>query len=336
MNNHHLAVRALMIGVIIPLLVTTAAVALMLSWLHELPDPAAVHWGLNGRPDAFGPAIQLPLVLALVALPFSSVIGGVLVLSASRRPLTAIGKFMVVLSLGLAVMLSVALTATVYGQRGLTNAADAPNPAPAFGLGVAIALVLAVAAWFVLPKAASIRRGNGIPKVQPLSLALGERATWLRTAAAPAAFTWLFVGITVLLFGASGLSIAVSGGSLWPLTFLPVVVLLAILGSFTWTIRVDAHGLYLRGILGLPVIRVPLADIASADVVTVDPFGQFGGWGIRFGFGGRLGIILRSGEALQVIRKSGRSIVITVDDAQSAAALLGGLIAREAVSPVKP
>jgi hypothetical protein len=89
-------------------------------------------------------------------------------------------------------------------------------------------------------------------------------------------------------------------------------------------------------VLGLPVIRVPLSDIASADVATIDPFGQFGGWGIRYGFGGRVGIILRSGEALEVIRKSGRSIVITVDDAESAAALLGGLIAREAMSPAKP
>jgi hypothetical protein len=336
MTHHHLAVRTLIIGVIVPLVVTIVAVVLMLSWLPELPNPAAVHWGPSGTPDAFGPAIQLPLVLALVALPFSSIIGGVLVLSASRRPLTAMGKFMVVLSLGLAVMLSIALSATEYGQRGLSHAAAAPNPAPGFGLGVAVAAVLAVAAWFVLPKAASMRRGDGMPRVQPLPLAEGERATWLRTATAPPAFTLIFIGIAVVLFGASGLSIALSGGTLWPLTFLPLVVLLSIIGTFNWTIRVDARGLYLRGVLGLPVIRVPLSDIASADVATIDPFGQFGGWGIRYGFGGRVGIILRSGEALEVIRKSGRSIVITVDDAESAAALLGGLIAREAMSPAKP
>lgn len=43
---------------------------------------------------------------------------------------------------------------------------------------------------------------------------------------------------------------------------------------------------------------------------------------------GATGVVLRSGEAIEVQRTGGRRFVVTVDDAQTGAALLGTLVAR--------
>ena len=58
---------------------------------------------------------------------------------------------------------------------------------------------------------------------------------------------------------------------------------------------------------------------------------EFGGWGYRVGRGGRVGVVLRTGEALQVQRTGGRAFVVTVDDAATGAALLNTLAARSRV-----
>jgi hypothetical protein len=74
--------------------------------------------------------------------------------------------------------------------------------------------------------------------------------------------------------------------------------------------------------------RVAAADVASAGTTSVVPLGEFGGYGIRFGLGRRLGVITRGGEALEVQRRDGRAVVVTVDDAATAAGLLTAYAAK--------
>ena len=65
---------------------------------------------------------------------------------------------------------------------------------------------------------------------------------------------------------------------------------------------------------------------AARHGAAVDPLTDFGGWGIRWVVGpnhrGRWGVITRRGPGLEVVRRDGRSIVITVDDASTGAAVL--------------
>ena len=49
---------------------------------------------------------------------------------------------------------------------------------------------------------------------------------------------------------------------------------------------------------------------------------------IRTGVGGRIGVVMRGGEALEVVRTGGRRVVVTVGDAATGAALLNTLAAR--------
>jgi hypothetical protein len=78
----------------------------------------------------------------------------------------------------------------------------------------------------------------------------------------------------------------------------------------------------------MPTWRIPLSDVKYAGVTTVDPFWQFGGWGYRLGTDGRVGFIVRKGEALEVTRGDGATWVITIDDAGEAAGLLNSLAER--------
>jgi hypothetical protein len=108
-----------------------------------------------------------------------------------------------------------------------------------------------------------------------------------------------------------------------------VVVLVILLSNLAWTVRIDSRGVRIRSAMGFPSISIPLDNITSANVVDVNALSQYGGWGVRWNLGGRLGIILRSGEALEIHRRKGLVVVITIDDATTAAGLINGLIQRQ-------
>ena len=116
----------------------------------------------------------------------------------------------------------------------------------------------------------------------------------------------------------------------WPLIVVPLVLAVAVLGTVSWRVRVDHTGLTVRPPLGWPTYRVALAEVADASITTVVPLGEFGGYGVRFGPGRRLGVITRGGDALEVKRRDGRTVVVTVDDAGTAAGLLTTLAAQSA------
>ena len=132
----------------------------------------------------------------------------------------------------------------------------------------------------------------------------------------------------MLVAAATTLSVISTAGQYWALSFIPVVVILLLLTNFTWTVRVDARGVRVRSVIGVPWVSIPLDQITSADVIEVQALAQYGGWGIRWALNGRIGVIVRSGEALEVHRAKGLDLVVTVDDAGTAAALLNALVTR--------
>lgn len=95
-----------------------------------------------------------------------------------------------------------------------------------------------------------------------------------------------------------------------------------------FVVTVDREGLTVRSVLRWPRYRVPLDEVVRADVTHVSPLRDFGGWGWRVGRDGRVGVVLRRGEALQVTRTARRSIVVTVDGAATAAGVLNALVDR--------
>ncbi len=137
-------------------------------------------------------------------------------------------------------------------------------------------------------------------------------------------------------FGAAGvLLVALIPLAGWPLLLL-VVPLLVLGGVFgRYRVVIDEQVLAARA-LGRSVLRVPLAEVAEADVVEVDPFWEFGGWGPRVDVAGRVGLVTRKGPSVRIRRADDTEVVVTVDDAATAAGLLNTLADRSRPADGRP
>jgi len=184
--------------------------------------------------------------------------------------------------------------------------------------------VAALAARLVpSPPPAATRAAAPPGGAAPTPLRSGERAVWsARTTASPVAFAILAVALAPLA------ALAVAGFApifLGVTAVLLVVLTVSLLAARVW---VDDRGHTVAAPLGRPVFRVPLPDVAAAREVHVDPLTEFGGWGFRVAPGGRSGVVLRRGPALEVTRGDGTRFVVTVAGAGEAASLLTALAAR--------
>jgi hypothetical protein len=301
-------------GLALPL----ASAAVAWGWRDELPDPVASHWS-GARADGFMSleadlAVMVGTAALLVALATAT--GLRAGQSASTRRLSA------ALSVGLGAMLAVLVTGSLAAQRGLADAATAPAPGTPTALGVAAMVGLGALTWFLVPGDPPSPARDAVPADAPrLPLGAGERAVWLRRTAGGLGIA---MGAVALLVATAT---AVSTRT-WGALVLPVVLALALAAMFAFTVRVDAAGLTVRSALGWPRSHVPVGEVERASVVEVSPLRDFGGWGWRVGRGGRVGVVLRAGEGLLVERSGGRSLVVTVDDAATAAALLNTMAER--------
>ncbi len=115
------------------------------------------------------------------------------------------------------------------------------------------------------------------------------------------------------------------GWHLWPIFIPPALMLAAVLTTAQFLVSAGPRGFLVRSSLGWPRLAIPADDLASAGVVQVDPLADFGGWGIRWVIGpggkGRWGVIARRGPGIEVVRRDGRSLVVTTDDAGTLAAV---------------
>ncbi len=301
-----------------------AALAPLLRYWFELPDPIAVHWGIDFRPDG-----SLPRRTAF--WPPAALVGGILfvALIGSARAY-AVGRAVRVWLVTFMSALAATVSAvTVFRNLGRSIWTEAGSMTPGLlALQVGLPLVLATVAgagalllWRdVQPPAPA--------SAPPLPLATGERAYWTGSASNG----WLLALGGALLVQAAVLQTAVP--QLRALTvLLPALVAAAIALEFVSRIRVtiDRRGVQVRyGHLGLWTKQLPLGRIVAVQAVDVDPLAH-SGWGYRGSLllFGRASLVVRAGPALKLDLTRGQRLFITVDDAATGARLLGALLERE-------
>lgn len=325
----------LWVGVILPLAIFALAGVVIAMWLPQAPNPSATHWGVNGQPDGFGaPWINLAvpiglgvgLVLLFGGISWASMrvpqraAGPVALRTRSQDPSMTV-RLLGAVSLGLSAMMSFIGLVVVGSQRGLADAQDAPDISGATFVGFGLLVVLAVAGWFVQPAPPKPVPHDG-PGAAPLPLADGARAVWFGTATLSKAGV---ATLSVLLFGTLALGVGLvaagaAGG--WFAVAVSLLMIVLMLTTSVFRVRADATGLHVRSTFGWPRYDISAGEIAAVRVVAVNPFAEFGGWGIRWGLDGRFGIVLRAGEGIEVTRENGKIMVVTVDDAETAAAVL--------------
>jgi hypothetical protein len=302
---------------VVPLLsVLAVAVMPLLVW-SRLPDPVAIHWSLDGRPDGSAPlvvdAVLLAVVTALVTLLPLLAVG-----RADRRT----ARTMLALSHGMGVFFILLRWSTIDRNLDVMVWTDAG----AIGLldlvvMFVIASPSALLGWWLggrhpdlprpvrdvpnvtLPSDGRLlwtgRQGSQVARLLgPALLALGGGFTALRIAAET-----LVVGGTLMLVGLA----------LWWFTSIAV--------------SVGPAGMKVRfGPLGWPRIHVPLEAIVGIEVEDVEPL-AFGGWGYRVVPGARA-VVIRRGVGLRVRRSGQPDLVVTVDDAATAAGVLAAHVAQ--------
>lgn len=304
---------------VVPGALTTGIVTRVLGWRGELPDPVASHWGSDGV-DGFSSLGGLvgPLVAAIAA--FSVAMWAV---GHWRGQQAMTRRWVNAMAVWFAAFLGGILLGTVWIQRGLQDAADVGGVGSVLVLTLLGSTVAAALVGWATPGDAPAPTSAPIPADAPqLPVADGEQVTWVREVGQRATALLLAVSLgSLILVGALSDEWLITGAM--ALLLFPLVI-----AFVRWTVIVDRHGLTARSMLRFPRLRIPLDEVERAEVVTVNALGDFGGWGLRTGLDGRVGVVLRSGPAIQVHRTAGRVTVVTVDDAETAVALLNGLAAR--------
>lgn len=324
---HNARRRYVVVGVIAPLAITAIAVVLMLAWLPDVPATVATHWSGDDGPDGFAPAWTVPLFTAALGAGLTALFATFALVPSREGEWGPTQRLLGAVMLGTSVLLGITLTWSFGMQRGLEDAHDAPSVLVPLAVGAGVGLLAGVAGWFAQPNVTTSGGRAATPRaVAALALAPGERAVWVRTTTmSRVAMLGITAGIVALALGTVALGL--TGSQAWWIMLATTLLLLVLAcATFVFRVRVDRAGLTVRSSIGVPKFRIPLDDIAEARVTTVHPTAEFGGWGIRIGLDGRFGIVLHSGEALQVTRRDGRVFVVTVDDAATAVALLDAMI----------
>lgn len=321
-------IRKLLIGILVPAVVGLGGVVLIIIALPDLPDPVAIHWGVTGQPDGFGPA-STNLVLLILFTVLYSVFA--LVAARGNDGFSVIQKALLATAPFLAVLLTAVLAGSLVLQRGLADATQAPSVLPLLAVGAIAGVAMGIGAWFFLPAVTPRSAAETVPPT--LELGATERAVWISSAGPAGMLTTLLLGSLALVGVVTIVAVVLAAPPLFALACCALIVFLSLLVASTvfWRVRVTDQGLVVRSALGIPRFAIPLTEVDEATVVTINPTRDFGGWGLRWGGRGRLGVVTRSGEALEVRRLNGKSLIVTVDGASNAAALLNALRSRAAV-----
>ena len=315
----------MVIALIVPILITAIAFGLVISWIPELPDPIATHWGADG-PNGYG-SVWVPLTVLLLLGVGLPILMWVLIITTHGRGFTVFHKLLACAAMFTAVVGVVITIGTIAPQRGLDDASQAGRVGWVVALAIGIALLAAAVSWFILPPADHIPP----PSITAPTMRIepDEQAVWVaRTNVARPAQVGILVGLAVLT-GVYAYLIVVTDGRVWPILFvLFLVVALAVVLDTRWRIRIDRSGLVARSSVGWPRFSVPLDEIGEVTAIDVSALADFGGWGLRIGRDGSWGVVTRSGPAIRITRSGKRGLVVTVDDAATGAGLLAAYVAE--------
>ncbi len=303
-----------------------AALAVVLAVVvTDLPDPIAIHFGPDGTPDGDGPRMfAWVLGLGLPALVASVVTAT----TWSRRRPPAGLRWTAGLPLGMVWGVGGIMLATLWPQRGLADAATTALSPVAILVAVVLGVVATIAGARVAGQADPPTSVRPAPSGS-VRADLPDGATALWRGETPTGPTVAGLGVALVVAG-------VVGGVLlaWWFTAILLAGALLVLASMRFAVTIGPGGVRIAGLVaGWPRVDVPLDGIAAADTTSIRPV-EYGGWGIRMLPGRAItAVVTRSGPALRLVRTDDSTILVGLDDADEAAAVVNALLDRRAPTP---
>jgi hypothetical protein len=301
----------------IPILATLVTVGLPLVLRERLPEVVAIHWGFDGRPDG-----SASLMVDLVLMSAMGLLVAFLPLRLAGRAPRGSARLLVATAHAMSVLLALLRWLMVRANLDVTRWEDA-GPVTGWHLLGALPVVLLAGAlgwWLAKDRLEHPPSSRRVPILvtadDEVVIWIGRQSVRWATVQAPVAVS---VGVVVAAVGRDAVALTI-GASL-----VAAGVLIALLTSLAVT--VGPEGLVVRlGPVGRPRIRVALEDIGEVTIEDVEPL-TYGGWGYRMMPGVRA-VVVRRGPGLRVTRPDRPDLVVTIDDAHVAAAVLGSHLAR--------
>lgn len=319
---------AILVGGILPVVIALVAGGIMISWIPELPALVATHWSGTGEPDGFGSVWVTILLPVIFALGFGAIAVGSAWRTASSGLPRAGQKALLATNMFLSGFIGVLGTGTLAMQRGLADAGKAGSITPALLSALVVGLVLGVIGWLLLPRTDKALPSASEPR--RLAVSASERVAWSSSVSIAPGVLAMLGAIVLVLIGTVVLSGTRAAGGAAIATAVAIVVVLLTAATSFWRVTADRRGFVVRSLLGWPRVVIRPGDIRSVHVVEINPVADFGGWGWRWVGGRRTGIIMRAGQAIEVTRNSGSSLVVTVGDAETGASVLAAVAAQTA------
>lgn len=314
--------RALELAV--PALAVAVAIVAPLAVLARLPDPVASHWSVAGQVDG-----HLPLVVDVILLAATTALVAAVPFAVTRVPVPrAHARLLVATAWSISALLAALRVVTVAANLDAATWRDAG------------ALDLRVAAIVTVVAVLGAAGGWAVAGDRPDLAAPTTRVTAARVPAG-AVTVWSggatnrFGVWSPVLLGAALLATAwfVPPGARVVSLVSAVVAVVAVSTTGEVRVTVGPRGLAVGlGLLGWPRLRVPIEDVEDVTVEDVAPL-SYGGWGVR-ATPGATAVVIRRGTGLRVERRGRRALVVTVEDAATAAAVL--LAHRDAAATDAP
>lgn len=304
---------------VIPLIVLAIAVVVPLMIRDELPSSLPLHWGVDG-PDRFGSVTDLVWPIGVIG---AIVIGLMGLLGVKLGKETMTQRVLVITNNFLAALFAAITLGTSFAAKGMSDASqlDLSNWWIVSGIVGGIALGIVCATFL---KAQPVVHAHELPSVNAPRAALSETegGVWVAREVSAAS---LIIGIFAVALTTAGAIAA----QFWGILVIPVLLAFLLGTMFVWDFRVDRTGFQAHSALKIFRRHVPFDQIEEANVVNTRALVEFGGWGWRTALDGSTGIILRSGESLELKLSSDRRFVVTTKDAHSAAGLINTMLERE-------
>ena len=324
-RSDRVARRFALVTLVLPAVVTTVGLLTQLAALPYAPARIPVYWDGSGAPTGWGPA-WLSLVLTVVfGFGLPAVFGLSSLPSLRRGDRGPDFRLFGAQALGISVLLTIVVTSLLLRSVGTASPDESRAWLPVFA-GLAAGVAAALVGWFLQPRGSRLAPARA---VTPLELAPSERAAWMHTASLPVPAVAVITAAATIVALRAGFGWVVGDrhGIAAILTAVALLLLTLLATTVIFKVRVDARGLSVRSMLGVPRFRVAPQEVASVAVVDARSLGMAGSWGIRI-LPSRVTIVMRSTTGIRVTRRDGRMLFVTVDDAATGAALLEALAAR--------
>ncbi|MBC8125271.1 MAG: hypothetical protein H7X70_06015 [Candidatus Kapabacteria bacterium] len=145
----------------------------------------------------------------------------------------------------------------------------------------------------------------------------------------PRKLYWVLIVIGILTTGfvlSTTSLLAYDSGTGEELVWIPATIVVSIIGSLVLLfhfsrlhVRINAIGIHVQfSPFQLKGRLLPWNEITSVTLRRVSPFAEFGGWGIRWNLGKRMGYVWNGENGIELKLTNGKIVVITIHDLDGA------------------